>query len=182
MRIWNRIISARTLSHFPFFPVEFHMHTKRKPCWLLLEIRFFSSLHFHQGVCLEYPNSTLQSVKVPEYFLSPCDGPFLCVYKTLNIYLWKFLPVSQSSSFPPRLLCAWFLHPFPKLYVHIPMFQVFAHLGVPTPFLEQHLILFPASFLISLIHLCFSSLTSTIQFFFSHLVWFQNAVRVSVAV
>lgn len=42
------------------------------------------------------------------------------------------------------------------------MFHMFAHQGIPTPFLKQHLILFAAPFLIFLIHLWFSSLTSAI--------------------
>lgn len=123
MRIWNRAIPYRIQSHFLFVPVEFHMHTKRKPCWYPLDIHFFSSLHVHQGACLEYPNSILQSVKLPKCFLSPSDGPFLSVYKALNICLWKFLLVnslhhSRSGYFVP-CFCIPFLN-YICIYTNVP--------------------------------------------------------------
>lgn len=133
-----------------------------------MEICFLSLLHFHQEVCSKCLNSILLSAKLPKCFLPPCDGPFLCVYKTLNIYLLKFLLVNQSSSFPPRLLCVWFLHSFSRLCVlHSCVSDVFFIWVFPVHFSSSISFYLLPIFLIFLVHLCFNSLTSTVWFVFS---------------
>jgi len=137
MRNWNRIfpstLVSRTHNKKAFLTSFANMFSQ-----FAVSIRKFVENFLILFYCLwNSPNISLS-----------CVMDLFCVYtftsQTVNIYLFTSLLVNQSSSLLPRLLCAWFLHLFTRLCVYIPLLQMFFHLGVPTPFLKQHLILFSA--------------------------------------